>query len=125
MLSVLFFPFFSLCCASHLLYICTSNDFISSLMSSAFVKNLVTQYSPYILNVKNICGNIFPHKGEHYNCQQSRRGEASHLTVRRWGGGGAVRSVRIYILWSSVTDLHKFSCGSGSRIPKMYIWIRI
>ena len=26
---------------------------------------------------------------------------------------------------SSVSDPHKFSCGSGSRIPKMSIWIRI
>ena len=26
---------------------------------------------------------------------------------------------------TSVSDLHKFSCGSGSRIPKMSIWIRI
>ena len=26
---------------------------------------------------------------------------------------------------TSVSDPHKFSCGSGSRIPKMSIWIRI
>ena len=25
----------------------------------------------------------------------------------------------------SVSDPHEFSCGSGSRIPKMPIWIRI
>ena len=31
------------------------------------------------------------------------------------------------VLWIhiSVSDPHKFSCGSGSRIPKMSIWIRI
>ena len=26
---------------------------------------------------------------------------------------------------NSVSDPHKFSCGSGSRIPKMSIWLRI
>ena len=58
------FPsFFSLCCA-YVVY--SSIEFILSLMLSAFEKNLVTQYSPYVLTVKNICGNIFPHKGEHY-----------------------------------------------------------
>ena len=27
--------------------------------------------------------------------------------------------------WTSVSDPHKFSCGSGSRITKMSIWIRM
>ena len=38
---------FSLLCEPSVVY--TSNEFIRSLMSSAFVKDLVTQYSPYIL----------------------------------------------------------------------------
>ena len=29
------------------------------------------------------------------------------------------------LLKISVSDPHKFSCGSGSRIPKMSIWIRM
>ena len=38
---------------------------------------------------------------------------------------GALIFYDFILIMSSVSDPHKFSCGSGSRILKMSIWIRI